>query len=304
MQYVNKYNLPQYLVDWLTRDDYDHNSDPLTLSATTLMKPVRAYWLTRRHGDNLTVDVSELIASRLGNAIHDSIEQVETPNVSKEQRLSRKLEMGGISYTISGKYDIMVYDESTKKWTIRDIKTTSVWAWIYGGKDEDYRKQLSIYRWLAVATGVELEPVACIDFIFTDWQSQKAKTEDNYPQQRIKAGYKIELLSLEETERYIRERLENFFTFKELPDTQLPLCTKEELWATEDTFAVMKAGAQRATKVCETREEAEIYIRDKQIKTAFVEFRQGKAKRCKYCSAAPFCDQFKRLTEQRLVEYF
>jgi hypothetical protein len=301
MQYLNKANLPQYLVDWLINDEYDYNTDLHTVSATTLMKPARAYWLTLRHGDDLEIDVTDLIASRLGSAIHNSIEQVKTPGVTKEQRVTRVLNIDGTEYTVRGKFDVLV-EEGGKRF-LRDIKTTSVWAYIYGGKDEDYKKQLSIYRWLLESV-TPVEPVAFIDFLFTDWSGTKAKMEDSYPSQRIIAGYKIELMSLAETENYIRERLLAFFAFKDKSDTDLPLCSKEELWASDDTFAVMKPGAQRATKVCDSKEEALVYIGNKSVKNGYVEYRQGKVKRCKYCSAAPFCSQYKSLQKAGLIDYF
>ncbi len=299
MHYTNRHNLPQYLVDWLIHDNYDHNQDPLTISATTLMKPVRAYWLTARHGNELETDVSDLVAARLGNAIHDSIELVETPNVSKEQRTKRQVTIGNETFTISGKYDLLVNQNG--KWILRDIKTTSVWAYIFGGKDEDYRKQLSIYRWLLQDT-FKVEETAFIDFIFTDWSSTKARQEDNYPQQRIHPSYPIKLMSLEETETYVTSRLSEFFQFRDITDSALPLCTKEELWASEDKFAVMKPAAKRATKLCDSRNEAETYMVREQIK-GYIEPRPGKVKRCKYCSASPFCSQYKSMNQAGLIEY-
>ena len=300
MHYTNRFNLPQYLVDWLIKDNYDYNQDPLTISATTLMKPVRAYWLTARHGDTLEIDVSELIAARLGSAIHDSIERVETPGVSKEERVRKTLEVDGVTFTISGKYDILVNENG--RWTLRDIKTTSVWAYIFGGKDEDYRKQLSVYRWLLHGGEKHVGDVAFIDMIFTDWSSMKAKTEDNYPPQRIHPGYRIQLMTLEETEAWIRERLSFFYRYKDISDTNLPMCTKEELWASDDKFAVMKPGAGRATKLCDSKEEATQYIAEKKL-SAVVESRPGKVKRCKYCSAAPYCSQYKSFVAAGMIEF-
>ena len=83
MEYTNNLNLPQYIVDWLKNDDYDHDPDPYTISATTLMKPTRAFLLTTRHVNKLQQDVSDLIASKMGSAIHDSIESVKTESVQK-----------------------------------------------------------------------------------------------------------------------------------------------------------------------------------------------------------------------------
>jgi hypothetical protein len=297
MRFTNKLNLPQYLVDWLENDNYDYIHAPNTVSATTLLKPLRAHIITSRHGEDLEVDVSELVASRYGNAIHDSVERIETPGVTKEQRVSRKVTIGDTEYTVTGKYDVLV--EKDGVYTIRDMKSTSAWTFIYGGKDEDYRAQLSIYRWL-LSQDKQVEPVAFIDFFFTDWQGIKARTEKGYPQSRIHAGYRIELLSLEETEAFIRSRLSALHLHRDLPEEQLPECTEEELWAEKDTYAVYKIGNKRATKVCDTKEEA-IQYKDSHKLNGFVQERKGKVKRCKYCSAAPFCSQFKELQAKGLV---
>jgi PD-(D/E)XK nuclease superfamily len=285
------------MYDWLVHDDYDYDYDPLTVSTTGLMKPIRATILTARHGDKLEIDVSELIASRYGNALHDSVERIVTPGVSKEQRIKRTVDIDGVTYTVTGKYDLLVEQDGVH--TIRDMKSTSVWAKIYGGKDEDYQTQLSTYRWLLTPTH-QINPVAYIDFFFTDWQSSKARSEDNYPKQRIHAGHKIELLSIEETEDKIRRKLSQLKEHQNTPDDELPECTKEELWAEEDTFAVYKIGNKRATKVCDTKQEAEIYQEQHNIK-GYIQSRPGKVRRCKYCSAAPFCNQFKRLQEYNLI---
>lgn len=291
MKLTNKLSLPQYLVDWLSNDEYDYSKEDNTISATGLMKPIRVSIITKRHLDNLEMDVSELIASRMGNAIHDSIERIQTPGVSKEIRITRQLKIGNTDYTVTGKYDVLV-KEADGTVTIRDIKTTSVWAFIYGGKDADYRTQLSIYRWLLSQTEV-VNPVAFIDFFFTDWQSVKARTEDNYPSQRLKPGYKIELLSLEDTEKFIIERLTEFENHKDLPDNDLPECTAKELWADPDTWAVYKIGnTKRATKVCDSSAKADFFKKThKESSNLTVTHRPGKVKRCKFCPAAPFCDQ-------------
>lgn len=288
MEFTNKSNFPQYIVDWLISDNYDYNEDPLTISATTLMKPTKAVILSKRYKDQLKVDVSDLIASSLGGAIHDSIETVETPNVSKETRVSRLMSVGESIYSVTGKYDILEQKEDGT-FTLRDVKTTSVWAYIYGGKDEDYRKQLSIYRWL-LSIDKNINDVGFIDFFFTDWQSSKAKMDSSYPQQRLAPGYRIELMSVEETEAWIKERLTLVENNKDAHDENLPPCTRSELWMSNDEYAVMKKGAKRATKLCDSREEALAYMKEKEI-NGFVQLRPAKVKRCNYCPALPFCSQ-------------
>jgi hypothetical protein len=298
MNYTNDLNLPQYIVDWLINDNYDHNTDPYTISATTLMKPTRAHVLALRHKDNLQRDVADNIAARVGGALHDSIEQVETPGIHKEHRARREFPLGPVVYTVTGKYDILE-EHSDGSFTLRDIKTTSVWAYIYGGKDEEYRKQLSIYRWL-LSQEKEIRNEGYIDFFFTDWQSSKAKSDKDYPSERIKAGHRIQLWSLDETEDYIRSRLQLVEDNRGLSDENLVACTKQELWAGDEKFAVMKPAAKRATKLCDTRSEAEQYITAKKM-SAFVERRPPKVKRCKYCAAFPFCNQGQHYHNQGMI---
>lgn len=296
--YTNKLNLPQYIVDWLCSDSYDHDHDPYTISATTLMKPTRATLLTIRYADRLQQDVSDLIASRVGGAIHDSIEKIETLNVQKELRAERLVTVGPVTYKVTGKFDIME-EQPDETETLRDIKTTSVWSYILGGKDDNYEKQLSIYRWLN-SVDRKVNDIGYIDFFFTDWQSTKARTDRNYPQHRIHTGYKIQLMSLEDTEDYIRSRLEAIEIDRNKADNNLTLCTAEELWAENEKFAVYKHGAKRATRVLDSMEEAEKYKKAKRI-SGFIKKREAKVRRCNYCSGLPFCNQGQRYLNKGLL---
>jgi len=300
MIFTNKLDLPQYIVDWLENDDYDYDDNPNTVSATSLLKPVRVRLLTLRHSSKLQMDVSDLIASRFGNAIHDSIERINTPGFSKEQRVRRNLVVNGTEYTITGKYDLLQENEDGSV-TIRDIKTTSTWAYIYGGKDDDYIKQMSIYRWLLSETYQEIKSTGYIDFFFTDWQKSKARQDDDYPKQRIFPGYGVKLLEPEATEDRIIKKLEVLQEHENTPDDDLPFCTPEELWQTDDTWAVYKNGNKRATKVCDSEDAAYAYKSEKNI-NGYVQHRPGKVKRCGYCSALPFCNQAKSLEKAGLLQ--
>lgn len=288
MKLTNKLDLPDYLYQWLCSDSYDHDHDPYTISATTLMKPTRATLLTIRHTNRLQQDVSDLIASRVGNAIHDSIEKIETKNVLKETRAERAFTVGPVTYKVTGKFDIMVV-ESNLTYTLRDIKTTSVWAYILGGKDEEYRKQLSIYRWLN-STDKKVNDIGYVDFFFTDWQSSKARQDRNYPQYKIYAGYKINLMSLKDTEDYIRDRLTAIEADRNKADNDLTKCTLEELWAEPEKYAVYKHKAKKATRVLDSYKDAKEYIQSRGIK-GFIQKREAKVKRCNYCASLQFCNQ-------------
>ena len=70
MRWTNATHLPDYVVNWLTTDDYDYNNDEKTISATSLMKPAKSIYLTRIHADDIEMEVTDMCAVRYGTAIH------------------------------------------------------------------------------------------------------------------------------------------------------------------------------------------------------------------------------------------
>lgn len=293
MKFTNKHGLPEPVRLWLEFDEYDYH--PGIYSATRIMKPTRMVVLEKRHEDELEVDISDEIAKRYGHAIHDSFEKVCIPNSVQEHRFFGKIE----GHEISGKPDILIYeDEGMVIW---DIKSTSVWTYIYGSRKEDYIKQVSIYRWLVTKSGSK--PVsrdAKIIYIFTDWSRSKAKKGGDYPPLRIVVE-DIKLMSTEETEAYILGRLGAIHHYIDNPDEKLPPCTREELWQKDDQWAVMKKGRKSALRVFDDLKEATTYETEVQDGTVSLEHRPGLVNRCTYCTVTKWCDQFKELQEKGLI---
>ncbi len=82
MKYTNNTGINLSLAMWLATDTYDHCDDPMQISATTLLKPVKVIVLSRRlakSGVTKEADLSTMVPSRLGTAIHDAIERAWTP---------------------------------------------------------------------------------------------------------------------------------------------------------------------------------------------------------------------------------
>ena len=284
MRFTNKFNLPRHICDWLAFDEYDYNPD--TISATTLIGPARAWALKRINADKLTMDYSDLLAIRYGTAIHDSLEKVGVYGEGdfREKRFYAE-KMG---FTISGKPDALIDG------VIRDNKSTSVWKIVHGEFD-DYVKQLSIYRWLLHRNGIEAASFAFIDLFFTDWKKSDAAKGGGYPPLRYQEQ-RIELWTIEQTEKYLEERLSEFaFALGSLPE-----CTPEELWQDSAKYAIYrKAGQARAFRLLDTAEEAQKLADEI---GGVVEYRPAKAKRCGYCTAAPFCEQYAKLKAEGLVD--
>ena len=284
MNYTNIHNLPEHIQKWCAADEYDHI--PGVISATTLISPARAYVLKKRHEDRLTMDYSDMLKLRLGSAIHDSLEKVGVfgDGDFREKRFCAEC----MGFQITGKPDAVIAG------VIRDNKSTSVWKFVK--KDfADYVKQLSIYRWILQKNGIETAEYAFIDFFFTDWKKSDAQKGGDYPP-ILYQEQRIELMTLDETEKFIEDRLAEFI----FAEGSLPDCTKEELWTRDEKFAVMKnPAALKAMKLFDEEKEANQFAADN---GAVVVHRPGKAVRCGYCTAAPFCEQFQRLKAEGLID--
>ena len=309
-------NLP--FAVWLAADDYDFRSNGAkAISATSLLKPVRQILLWERltPENSQTPDVSDRIAARVGHAFHDSMEKAWVSNyrqaltalgyptsvidrvrinptneelrasnniipVYLEQRGSREI----MGYKISGKFDLVMEGE------LNDTKSTSVYTYIKGGKDEDYKLQGSIYRWIH-QDKITSDHIT-INFIFTDWQRSMAKANDAYPQQRV-LSHRVELMSLSQTEHWIRQRIKELEASADLPEDRIPLCSDKDLWRSEPVFKYYANPDKtdgRATKNNETMAEALAYKASKGGKGVIIEH-PGKVKACGYCPAFPICSQ-------------
>lgn len=312
-RYSNVSSVPLSLAVFLATDHYDHNDDPNTISATTLIKPVRQIVLSARVPETENVvDLASMVSSRMGTAIHDGIERAWKEHhatalsalglpkrvisqirinpkpeelqdgiipIYMEQRSSRKVE----KYTISGKYDFVGDGR------LEDFKSTSVYTAINHTNDEKYSWQGSIYRWLnpKIITQDEM----AIQFIFTDWSAAKARADANYPQKRIQQRI-IPLKSYQETDAYVLRKIRDIERYWHADEKDIPLCTDEDLWRTTPEFKYYKNPTKmtRSTKNFETYQEAhQRFMEDGQV--GVVVEKPGKVTACKYCAAFSVCTQ-------------
>lgn len=314
---TNKGDISLSLAVWLLHDEYDYVNEPNYISATTLLKPLRHIILPGRiPPDEQVMDVADLIPSALGKSLHDSIEKSWTkgyrnslkmlgypasmidrvlinPTAAElaakqdpipiyiEQRAIRKFK----GYTIGGKYDMIT------EGIIQDAKSTSAYTWLYGGKDEDYKLQGSLYRWLNPEKVTE--DFMRINFIFTDWQKMLARTNPNYPQSRL-LHKDIALMSLQETENWIARKLDLINRYKNVPEDQIPECTDEELWRSEPKYKYYSDPAKtdgRSTKNFTDQVEARKFLMNEKGGKGVIITVPGEVNRCNYCNAFPICTQ-------------
>ncbi len=291
MRYTNKYNLPDYVVEWLENDLYDFEEG--VISATRLLAPPRQFVLNHRFKDELEMDISDIIPSRYGTAIHDSVDKVKLTNCMQEERLYTNIEINGKIFKLSGKFDIIKdMDKPIRK--LVDIKSTSVWSYIYDSKTKDYEAQLSIYRYLANKNGLNVGKDAEILMVFTDWSRKRSELNSTYPETRIKVK-PIKLWSEKDTEEYIKFRLSLFDKCLDMDEKELPECTDEELWRDKPKFEV--SIKERVVKTCSSEAKAKEHIEKYQL-DAKINLKKGTVKRCGYCTARRFCSQYKELLKE------
>ena len=315
--YSNQTNLPTAIAVWLAHDTYDRAE--AGLSATSLLKPVRQVILSQRipEGESIT-DVSGLIKSRIGTAIHDAIERawisdrldstlkslgasdktvsrvkinpetIEGPcyPIYLELRTSKDI----LGVKVTGKFDFI---DNGK---LIDFKTTSTFAYTSGNKDEDYIMQGSIYRWLN--PDIITDEFMDICFIFTDWQKNRYMSDPrNYPSNQI-ISRSFKLHSAAFVQSYVEERVRTLIRLQDVPEEDLPLCTDKDLWRKPDTFKYYK-NPQKQTKSTANFDNLSDanrrFLDDGAV--GLVKTVKGGVSACLYCSAFTVCTQKDRLIE-------
>lgn len=276
-KFTNIHGLPDGIVRAVTNDPYTKgNAD---YSITGLLKPPRISVLERKHRDEIEEDVSERIWSLLGQATHTILERAETEAIPEDRwflELDGKRISGGLD-----RFDIY-------QGKIADYKVTSIYK-VRDGVPPEYEQQLNCYAGIIRAAGYpvfELEIVA----ILRDWLKRESKRNPAYPPTQIKV-LSVPVWPQEKVLAFLRGRI----NLHEAAKSLLPECTREERWATNDVWAVMKDGRKTAVRL----HDSEKFAQDHATalgKGHSVVFRPGENKRCQdYCSAAKFCDQYQSM---------
>lgn len=317
MQFTNKANLPFALAVWCAHDKYNFKPAARSISATSLLQPTRMIVLSRLNQEKTTVDLVDLFYARRGTAIHDSIEKAlydtESRNVILkqlgwsdedinkivinpknyelvqfisnnkiplfiEQRFSKKI----ADWEVSGQFDFVFNGE------LHDFKTTSVITYKKESKKQDYILQGSIYKW--IAPHIVKSDTISINYIFNDWNKNKVDTEEGYPEYPI-LEVKYPLLSKEETEKFIANKLNEIVKYEANPET-LPECSDEELWKAPTVYKYFGENAVRCSKKFESYDDAMNFLNLKG--KGRIEVVESSPKRCSYCPVFDFCEQRKQ----------
>lgn len=323
LHYTNNFNVPLSLALWLIDDGYDHSvvSDPNTYSVTELLKPTKQIVMKRKmlkSDIEIQTDLTSLVSSRLGQAIHDSIEKswrsaIKKALISKDYT---KLEAIGITKFAAdkilinpepdeikpdstpiyleqrvnkkvGKFTVTGQSDFNFDGELEDFKSTKTYSWSTGLNDHHYIMQGSMYRWL--------DPVRItsdntkISFLFTDF-SAKNLGMPNYPPAQVQSRlYPLE--STFKTQMFVEAKLKEIDFYLDKPEEEIPECSDEDLWKKPDKFAYFKnPDSSRATRVFDSLIEA-TDLKNKNGGVGRIEVRLGEVGACRWCAAFPICKQ-------------
>lgn len=328
MQITNTEGIHMSFAVWLTADNYDYDRRENAVSATKLLDSTRQIVLGSRMAkveNEDGIDLTRLIPSSLGNAIHDSAEMAWRENHAKSLRrlgysdklikrvqinpkphelkpntipiyLEQRAEREINGFIVTGKYDAIMDGQ------IIDYKSTGTYTFMnLKSNEKKYILQESIYRWL------NEDKVTCdvglINFIFTDWSKLQSMIQGKkgYPSSRL-ITHKITLMPVKEIEAFIVHKLSRIKYFMQAQNEDLPPCSQEELWQSDTVFKYFKnPQGKRATKNFDNFPEAE-GRRLKDGGGGIVKEFRGMVKRCIYCNGAPICNQAKQLIVDGLLD--
>lgn len=316
MQITNLSNVSLALAVWLVSDDYDYVPGDRSISVTSLIKPVRRILLRERLDPTTHIipDVTDRIAPAMGQTLHAGIEKAWQTNYKQAMRilgypesiiervvinpegpidpeaipiyLERRTERQFGDYSISGKLDFCINGD------LEDTKSTSVFSYLSGSKEQDYTLQGSLYRWVHrdIVTSDDIK----IHFIFTDWRRSEARTRAGYPPHKVHTE-SYPLMSIQETDQWIKERIRQLEASADLDEPFLPRCNDKDLWRSETVWKYysdpQKANdpTARATKNFPNAQAAYSHKRSKGVGTV-VEV-PGKVRACSYCDVFNLCTQ-------------
>ncbi len=225
MKLTNNSNLPKTLFNAISNHEHKSGAD---ISASQLLTSPRAFWLAKRHNAEIEQDISSMIWALFGTAAHGVAELGQSENGLAEEYFS-KVQVG--SYSVSGTADL--YEDGI----IYDWKTVSVWSLVFLDKAKiaEYVSQLNTYAYFYRKAGMQVKGLRIV-MLMRDWQKSKAQFDADYPQSQVKV-LEIPLYSQEQTESYLKARIEYLMSFKDVPDNELPLCSKSYRWAKPSKWA-------------------------------------------------------------------
>lgn len=288
MRLTNKFNLPDPFVTAVSADEYERGDAEFT--ATELIRPSRILIYSRNHDAEMEQDVSERVWAFQGQTKHIVLERIakaEPERYLVEQRLDAIVP--GSNAKISAKSDLFDKKDST----LYDWKETSVWKFMVGDTKE-WEQQANINLYLMRMANYDVKRLVNIA-ILKDWKAREARfgRKPDYPKCPVHI-MDMPMWTIGEAQAFINDRIEKFRREALNP----PVCSKEERWQRDASFAVMRTDRKRALRLYPNRDMAEAAMLQAMkaappgdAKKFYIEERNAEPVRClDFCPVQTFCD--------------
>jgi len=299
MKITNRAGLSPALVVCMDRILNTYDKGEADFTPTQLVDPVQSVLLQQRYGDVITEDVQDLLHIFQGTLMHMMLEAGAPEGSLAEKRLYCTLTVNGQDVTIGGMPDIVLDYDPDKPGAVimHQYKYTGARSWMAGVKDE-WTMAENIYKYLIEMEGHKVTAM-WLNMFFKDWKWYEFVARPlEYPAHAIEK-LPIEPWKPDRVELLLEQRIRALLIADILPDDELPECTPEERWHTNDSWAVRKRGGKKASKVfwhqdggeeraCEYAAE----MQHKQKAEYLVDLRKGESKRCTRCFARNYCHQY------------
>lgn len=247
-----------------------------------LIGPPRIAQLRRRHFDELEVDPLDQVWMLFGKLLHKQLEYRAEANALAEEKIIIDL----LERKVAGVPD---HYEETNNGTLTDYKFCSVY--VAGELRPDWIKELNFHAHLLRSCGFAVNKLQ-VCMIYRDWSQTKSENDPHYPP-RIQL-VNVPLWPIDATKMEIEQRMGLHKMAELLSDNSLPVCTDEERWMSPLSWAVIKPGRSKATKVFR---ETDGQSRDQAVDMAqaiggSVEDRPKEYRRCPMCDVRDFCNVY------------
>jgi hypothetical protein len=300
MKFTNNTNLPGFVHRMVTKDNYPKHSWD-TFSVTELFKGPKEIILSRRFADDIEVDIADMAAILLGNALHEYLEGVVKDSELSEERLAVPLDTKYGTVYISGAFDLYDYT----KQHIYDLKSSAAMSIQFKKKDNfaDWKKQLRTYWWLLQRAGFPVRSASNLVVTAGHSKYQSRKNPDYPKHSIIEIKHDLPAVFNGEEEADMRqeytEKIEQVLKYKDVESDLIPACSPEERWERDECWAIMKKGRKTAVKRHFSEFDAEVHLANLDDKH-YIEHRPGMPTKCvDYCWANQQCSFYRNYMGQQ-----
>ena len=290
MKITNKHDLPLVLIDWIENSNKQRQLqiEQGDFTVTQLLSNPKEQYLLSRNPD-IEVDASQFISVLSGEAWHTGIAANSTNRRFNGALVEKRFSIKYHGWKITGQPDVIDGDY------LMDYKESTVGRFAKGVPQE-YENQLNFYHYILSSNGKHPKFMG-IWVKYKDYMPSRAGT-NHYPDAAMQY-FPVQIWDYDEQDAFIKSRIEAHVgnLNSQLDKMDMPQCTDEERWYSNEVHAVMKKGGKRSLHNAATHEDAQAWIDGANTRVKkdqlTIERRPGVYRKCEnYCFAKSVCDQY------------